>query len=169
MTFYILFFIHVGSRKVYFGGITASPCEGWTTQAARNLTMTGCPILDRCRHMIRGRDTKFTTGFEMIFRHAGIRALKLPPRGPNLNAFSERFVRLIKDECLNRMIFFGKASLHREVTHYIEHYHAEQPHQGIGNVIPFLPDLLETSRGAPIACDERLGGLLRSYRRKAAA
>src|SRR5438552_13220169 len=60
-------------------------------------------------------------------------------RSPNLNAFAERFVRSIKRECLDRMIFFGEASLWHAVTEYVQHYHVERPHQGLGNVIPFPP------------------------------
>ncbi len=94
----------------------------------------------------------------------------MPPRSPNLNAFAERFVRSIKEECLDRMIFFGEASLRHAVTEYIEHYHAERPHQGIGNIIPFptkRPD--HQPRDRPVVCRERLGGLLKSYHRKEAA
>jgi putative transposase len=52
---------------------------------------------------------------------------------PNLNAYSERFVRSLKDECLNRMIFIGQASLRCAVAEYMEHYHRERNHQGIEN------------------------------------
>ena len=119
---------------------------------------------------IRDRDVKFTSGFDMIFRSVGIEAVKLPPRSPNLNAFAERFVRSIKFECLDRMIFFGEASLRRAITEYIEHYHVERPHQGIGNVVPFpLEQADSPPRAGPIICRERLGGLLRSYERANAA
>src|SRR5882757_10065406 len=139
-------------------------------QVARNLTMSGCDILSNCRYLIRDRDTKFTAGFDMILRSSGIEPTPLPPRSPNLNAFAERFVRSIKEECLDRMIFFGEASLRHAVTEYIEHYHAERPHQGIGNVIPFPAVQNDNQlRDGPVVCRERLGGLLRSYRRKAAA
>jgi hypothetical protein len=132
--------------------------------------MTGCIILAKCRHMIRDRDTKFTSGFEMIFKSIGIEAVKLPARSPNLNAFAEQFIRSIKSECLDRMIFFGEASLRHAVTQYIEHHQTERPHQKIGNVIPF-PDqrIINLQRDGPIVCQEKIGGLLRSYHRKAAA
>jgi hypothetical protein len=170
VTYYTLFFIHVGSRKVYLGGITTNPNENWMRQAARNLTMTGCATLTRCRFLIRDRDAKFTSGFGMIFRSIGIETVMLPPRSPNLNAFAERFVKSMKTECLDRMIFFGEESLRHTVTQYIEHYHFERPHQGIGNVIPFpLVAADDQPRDGPIICKERLGGLLRSYHRKKAA
>jgi hypothetical protein len=169
VTYYVLFFIHVGSRKIYLGGITTNPNESWMRQLARNVTMTGCGIFNRCRFLVRDRDAKFTAGFDMVFRSVGIEAVKLPPRSPNLNAFVERFVKSIKTECLERMIFFGEPSLRHAVTQYIEHYHSERPHQGIGNVIPFPDDADDCPRDGPILCKERLGGLLRSYHRKEAA
>jgi transposase InsO family protein len=121
--------------------------------------------------MIRDRDAKFTSGFDMIFKSIGIEAVKLPAQSPNLNAFAERFVRSIKSECLDRMIFIGEGSLRHAVIQYIEHHQTERPHQGIGNVIPFPPEqrTIDCQRDGPIVCHERLGGLLRSYHRKEAA
>ena len=79
------------------------------------------------------------------------------------NAFAERFVRSIKEECLNRMIMFGEQSLHRAIREYVEHYHLERPHQGLGNEVILRPKLRPSSR-ADIYCEERLGGLLKHYR-----
>ena len=89
----------------------------------------------------------------------------LPPRSPNLNAWIERFVRSIKEECLSRMIFFGERSLHQAIREYVDHYHCERPHQGIGNVV--IDGRGEPGSVGPVTCHERLGGLLRSYRRAA--
>ena len=85
----------------------------------------------------------------------------------NLNAYAERFVRSIKDECLNRMIFIGQASLRRAVAEYMEHYHLERNHQGLENKIirQEFPAFPETG---PVRCRQRLGGLLRYYFREAA-
>jgi putative transposase len=138
-------------------------------QAARNLTMNGCRLLSKCRYLLRDRDTKFTAGFDMILRSAGIEALALPPRSPNLNAFAERFVLSIKTECLDRMIFFGEASLHHAVTEYVEHYHHERTHQGKDNKLLFPQhpsDPLPCHR--PIRCRKRLGGILKFYYKEAA-
>jgi hypothetical protein len=118
VTYYCLFFIHVASRKVYIGGITRNPTDDWMRQAARNLTSNGCELLSKCRYLIRNRDTKFTAGFDMIMRAAGIEPLALPPRSPNLNAFAERFVKSIKTECLDRMIFFGETSFRTSLPRY---------------------------------------------------
>jgi putative transposase len=95
----------------------------------------------------------------MIMRAAGIEPLALPPRSPNLNAYAERLVRSIKDECLDRMIFFGEASLDHTVTEYIEHYHHEPTHQGKDNLILFPQHPSDPApRDGPIRCHEGLAG-----------
>ena len=86
---------------------------------------------------------------------------------PNLNAFAERFVRSIKDECLNRLIFIGQASLRRAVVEYMEHYHAERNHQGLQNRLIHARTVVPANDGA-IHCHARLGGTLNFYYRKAA-
>jgi len=170
VTHYVLFFIHVQTRKVYLAGITTNPADEWMREVARNLTSGGCDIFNNCKYLIRDRDAKFTVGFDMIFRSVGIEPLALPPRSPNLNAFAERFVRSIKEECLDRMIFFGEASLRHAVTEYIAHHQTERTHQGIGNVIPFPVHASDPKpRDGPVICKERLGGLSRFYRRKEGA
>jgi transposase InsO family protein len=170
VTYYCLFFIHVGSRKVHVAAITRNPTDEWMRQAARNLTSGSCELLSKCRYLIRDRDTKFTAGFDMIMRGAGIEPLALPPRSPNLNAFAERFVRSIKEECLDRMIFFGEASFRHAVTEYVEqHYLHERPHQGKDNKLLFPQHPSDpTPRDGPILCRERLGGMLKFYYREAA-
>ena len=89
-----------------------------------------------------------------------------PYRAPNCNAFAERFVRSIKEECLDRMIFFGESSLHRATREFVEHYHIERPHQGLGNEI-IEKTLYIPVPSAEVRCDERLGGILKHYRREA--
>jgi hypothetical protein len=103
---------------------------------------------------------------------AGVEVLRLPPRSPNLNAFAERIVRSIKEECLDQLILFGEASLQRALDNYIEHYHHERPHQGKENIIlfPAEPTLEKSNptRAGPVECRRRLGGLLKFYHLKAA-
>jgi putative transposase len=82
----------------------------------------------------------------------------LPPRSPNLNAYAERWVRSVKEECLSRVILFGEASLRHALHEYVEHYHHERNHQGKENVLLFPIDSQETERDDPIQCHERLGG-----------
>ena len=88
------------------------------------------------------RDTKFCAAFLDVLRSSGVRPLALPPRSPNLNAFSERWVGSIRQECLSKLILFGEASLRRALNEYIEHHHFERNHQGKGNLLLFpSPDV----------------------------
>ena len=88
-------------------------------------------------------------------------------RSPNLNAYSERWVRSVKEECLSKVILFGERSLRRALREYVEHFHAERNHQGKGNVLLF-PRHTDIRRSGPVRCRERLGGLLRYYHQQAA-
>jgi putative transposase len=92
----------------------------------------------------------------------------LPPRPPNLNAYAERWVRSVKEECLTRLILFGEAALCRALHEYVEHYHHERNHQGKGNVLLFPAVSQDFERAGPMRCRERLGGLLKYYEREAA-
>ena len=91
----------------------------------------------------------------------------LPARSPNLNAYAERWVRSVKEECLSKAILFGERSLRRALSEYVEHFHAERNHQGKGNVLLFPRDTAICREG-PVQSRERLGGLLRYYYREAA-
>jgi putative transposase len=83
------------------------------------------------------------------------------------NAYAERFVRTIKETCLNRMIFFGERSLRNAIREFLEHYHHERNHQGLGNRLIDPQDGIGSTDGS-VACRERLGGVLRYYYRDAA-
>ena len=91
----------------------------------------------------------------------------LPARSPNLNAYAERWVRSVKEECLSKVILFGERSLRRALSEYVEHFHVERNHQGKGNVLLFPRDT-DIRRVGPVQCRERLGGLLRYYHHQAA-
>jgi len=168
VTYYVLFFIKLESREVKIAGMTPHPNEIWIKQIARNITMEGWGFLNNCKYLIHDRDTKFTDSFCAIIKTSDVVPLKLPARSPNLNAFTERWVRSVKEDCLSKLILFGEASLRRVLREYLIHYHAERNHQGKNNVILF-PDPLsnERSKGS-IECRERLGGVLKYYYRNAA-
>ena len=167
VTYYVLFFIHLNSRRVVIAGITVHPYEGWMEQIARNVTMEGCGALRNCRYLLHDRDTKYTQSFRAIIASGQVEPLVLPARSPNLNAYAERWVRSVKDECLSKVILFGERSLRRALNEYVDHYHAERNHQGKGNVLLFPQDTNVCFR-RPVQCRERLGGLLRYYHRQAA-
>jgi len=140
VTYYVLFFIHLESRRVDIAGITIHPDERWMQQIARNVTMEGCGALRDCRYLLHDRDTKYTQSFRAIIASGGVEPLVLPARSPNLNAYSERWGRSVKEECLSKVVLFGERSLRRALSEYVEHFHAERNHQGKGNVLLFPRD-----------------------------
>jgi putative transposase len=137
VTYYVLFFIHLGSRQIHVAGVTPHPNEAWIVQVARNVTMEEWGLLAPGQYLIHDRDTKFCAAFQQIIDEAGVERVVLPPRSPNLNAYAERWVRSVKDEALSRLILFGEASLRHALHEYVEHYHHERNHQGKDNVLPF--------------------------------
>src|SRR5712672_1622517 len=167
VTCYVLFFNQLESRRVDIAGITVHPDEAWMKQIARNATMDDCGVLRDCRYLLHDRDTKFTRSFRAIIASGRIEPLALPARSPNLNAYAERWVRSVKEECLSKVILFGERSLRRALGEYVEHFHAERNHQGKGNILLFPRDTGRHREG-PVRCRERLGGLLRYYRQEAA-
>ena len=167
VTYYILFFIHIETRKVVIAGITQHPNERWMKQMARNVTMDEWGFLQNSRYLIHDRDTKYTKSFQAIIESGHVKPVKLPARSPNLNAYAERWVRSVKEECLAKLILFGEASLRRALDNYMLHYHEERNHQGKSNVLLF-PQKVKSRSDDAIDCHQRLGGLLRFYHRKAA-
>ena len=111
VTYYVLFFIHLGSRHIHVAGVTPHPNEQWMVQMARNITMDEWGFLSPGQYLIHDRDGKYCPAFQQIIDDAGIERVVLPPRSPNLNAYAERWVRSVKDEALSRMILFGENSL----------------------------------------------------------
>ena len=169
VTYYVLFFIHLESRRVEVAGITQHPNEAWMKQIARNVTMDEWGFLDNCSYLIHDRDTKYCESFRTIIDAGDVKTLPLPARSPNLNAYAERWVKSVKEECLSKRILFGEVSLRRALREYLTHFHRERNHQGKGNVLLF------PSRPGPapglersVRCRERLGGLLKYYHREAA-
>jgi putative transposase len=168
VTYYCLFFIKLATREGQIAGITTSPEEGWMKQIARNMTMAEWGFLGGCRYLIHDRDAKFCESFRSILRAAGVEPLALPAHSPNLNAFAERWVRSVKEECLSRLILFSEASLRHVLAEYVEHYLHERNHQGRGNRLLFpRPEDRVGARAGRVRSGERLGGLLRHYRRVA--
>ena len=168
MTYYVLFFIQLETRRVCLAGITPYPDQQWMKQQARNVTMKDWGFLSHSRYLLHDRDGKFCPMFREMIKAGKVQPLKLPARSPNLNAFAERWVRSVKEECLSRLILFGENSLRRALTQYIEHYHRERNHQGKANRILFPSETGARKDRRAVRCRERLGGLLKYYEREAA-
>jgi transposase InsO family protein len=127
------------------------------TQIARNLTDSIDGLLTGKRYLIHDRDPLFTDEFLRTLKDAGVESVKLPPRSPNLNAHAERFVRSIKEGCLERLILFGESSLRSAVQNFVGHYHSERNHQGLSNRL-ILPEPVHVGSAGGIQCRQRLGG-----------
>ena len=165
VTTFVLFFIHLDTRQVHIAGITTSPDEPWMKQVARNLTMVDWGFLEGRRYLIIDRDSKFIAAFRAIMKSSGVNVIRLPPRSPNMNAFSERWVLSVKTELLSRMVFFSESSLREALREYLEHYHSERNHQGIDNLLLF-PQQEHAQLEGEVKCRERLGGMLKFYYRE---
>jgi len=165
--YHVLFVIRLATRQVHVAGIIPEPHEPWMKQVARNLTDGLGGFLSGCRYLIHDRSTLFSDGFRRVWAGAGIESVRLPARSPNLNAFAERFVRSIKESCLDQLVLIGEASLHRATASFLLHYHQERNHQGLENQI-IRPEFNSFPRQGAINCRKRLGGILRYYYREAA-
>ena len=135
-------------------------------QVARNLTDHVDGFLRDKKFLILDNDSLFANQFCSTLEDAGVKIVRTAYQAPNMNAFAERFVQTVKRECLSKLILFGEAHLRRVLSEFVEHYHAERPHQGLGNN-PIAPKSDQPPSGSRVVVDERLGGLLRSYRRSA--
>jgi transposase InsO family protein len=163
---YVVFsVIDLPTRKVEIAGIAPIPDGLWMEQAARNLIDDFSGFLRMKRFLIHDRGPLFTRRFRELLQGAGVTSVRLPPRSPNLNAFAERFVLSIKSECLSRLVILGERHLRRAIAEYVEHYHQERAHQGLGNrLIEGVPELAS----GRVVHRDRLGGLLEHYYREAA-
>ena len=167
VTFYILAVMRLQTRRVHIAGITPSPNASWIRQVCRNLTDCEDGLLRNASHLIVDRDSSFIPIRGFIEQHTETEVILLPPKTPNMNAYMERWFRSLKSECLDRMVFFGQKSLEHAVREYVEHYHAERNHQGLGNELIEPVDDGNTVAGR-IECRERLGGMLKFFHRSAA-
>jgi len=132
--YYVLFFIELESRRVHLAGCTTNPTGAWVTQQARNLSFTG--LLERTRFLIHDRDSKFSAGFDEVFRSEGIKVIKTPIRAPQANAYAERFVRTVRAECLDWLLILGRRHLEHVLRRYVTHYNAERPHRALALLSP---------------------------------
>jgi transposase InsO family protein len=165
--FMVLFIIDLSTRKVHVGGIGRSANSLWMKQIARNLTDAEDGILHGKRYLIHDRDPLFTEEFLELIASTGVKSVKLPPRSPNLNAHAERFVRTVKESCLDRMILFGEGSLRKALREFVAHYHLERNHQGLKNRL-IVPLQKQAATSGAVRRRSRLGGMLNYYHRQAA-
>src|SRR5215470_9718989 len=139
VTYYVLFFLHLETRRVTIAGITRHPDGEWMERIARAATQEGWGYLNlpKIRYLLHDRDTKYCASFRKTLAAGGVKSLRLPARSPNLNSYAERWVRTVKEECLSKLILLGEGSLRRALREFEGHYHGERNHQGKGNVLLF--------------------------------
>jgi putative transposase len=166
---YLLVFIHLESRRIWFTPATAYPDSAWVTQQGRNfgidLDEEPLPGTERIRH----RGTKFVAAFDEILKTADCRVKTLAFRSPNWNARCERVIGTSRRKCQDHFVVLGTKHLNHLTSEFLKHYRHEQPHQGLRNeriVKAAAPE--KPTRPHDVVCSERLGDLLKHYHRKAA-
>jgi transposase InsO family protein len=165
--FYVLFFIHVPTRQVFFAGVTANPTRAWTTQAARNLFLRHADRLADSRALVRDRGSQFVDTFDEIFRTEGIKVLKTPVRTPVANTFAERWIGSIRRELLDRTIIWNRRQLERLVTAYIDHYNEHRPHRSLDQRPPLAAPFDADPPQLQVVKSTRCDGLINEYRHAA--
>lgn len=108
---YVLFFIELGSRRVHLAGCTPNPNGAWVTQQARQLAWRLAERSTPVRYLIRDRDSKFTRDFDAVFRSEDIEIIRTPIRAPRAKAIGERFVRIVRAECLDWLLILDRRHL----------------------------------------------------------
>ena len=166
--FYLLFFIDIGTRTVYFAGITDHPSGVWTTQAARNpLIQHGHQLAD-AQAFVRDRASQFIDAFDEIFRTEGMKILTAPVRTPVANAFAERWIGTLRRELLDRTIIWNRRQLNNLVVDYIDHHNTHRPHRSLDQRPPAATDAADQpDRLLQVVGTARCGGLINEYRNAA--
>lgn len=158
---YVLFFIELGTRQVHLAGITANPDAGWVTQQARQVIWELTDSKTNIRFLIHDRDCKFRKAFDTVFQSEGAHIIQTPYRAPNANAYSERWVRTVREECLDQLLVLNETHLRRVLKTYGDYYNRARPHQGLRQQAP-IPRLQQPATGI-IQKRMVLGGIINDY------
>jgi putative transposase len=165
VTYFVAFLLDVQSRRVHVIGCTPYPDEAFVIQCLRQaIAETG--LLYDGRILLCDRDPKWSSGVEQWLAAAGVRVVRTPPCAPNCNAYAERFVRSVKEECLNRIVPLGEWHLRKTLHEFATHYHRERNHQGLSNEL-IEPAAAQRPMGV-VYRRQRVGGILSFYYRSAA-
>lgn len=175
-TYYVLFAIHLATRKVEILGVTEHPDTQFMLQTVRNTTADGGWLKEvGAGYIIHDRGGNFCAAWKGALIAEGIEPVTIPARSPNLNAFAERWVRTVKRECVRKCWFLSYGGLCRILSEYTrDHYNVERPHQGMGNiplksaVLPPAQQSIAGFKASQIRCVTRCGGVIHHYERVAA-
>jgi len=163
-TIYVLFFIEVATRRVHIAGVTRNPDSGWVTQQGRNLSAELDGRMQPVRFLVRDRDSKFSGPFDEVLRTEGVATILTPIRAPRANAFAERWVRTVRQECLDHVLILGRRHLERVLWTYVDHYNRQRPHRGLDLHTPAGRSTPKPLRELPqLRRKALLGGLINEY------
>jgi putative transposase len=164
--FYVLFVIEIDRRRVHLLGITANPNGPWVTQVARNFASGLEDAGRQFRFLIRDRDTKFTASFDTVLASIGIETIRTPVASPRANAFAERFVRTVRQDCLDHLLIVSHRHLEALLAEYVRHYNEARPHRGL-QLVPPLPRPPTSAADGKVIRYDVLGGIIHEYERAA--
>jgi putative transposase len=169
---FVLFFLHVGSRRVFVAGMTTQSNHAWVAEQARRFCAHAATLEQQPTHLVRDNDGKFGQEFDTVLSQAGVEVMRIIPGAPNMNAFAERWILSARVECLDHFVVFGESHLRHLLAENATFYNSHRPHQARDNV-PLaaewsLPLPQPASTAGQVGCSERLGGLLKHYHHQAA-
>jgi putative transposase len=159
----VLFFLHIGSRRVHIAGLTAHLDAAWVKQQARNFAVTASEQPQRPSLLLRDHDAKFTGEFDAVLESEGIEVMPVGPPAPNMNPHAERRIPSAQQECLDHFVVFGEGHLRHLLTEYTAHSHRDRPPQpSVSRPPPGSdpPGPAAVVRGDGVGCEGRRGGLL---------
>ena len=166
---FALTFINIATRRVWVSPSTLNPSVAWMEEQAKAFTQHAVTNGMQVKLVTRDRDRNYHTSFDAHFVERAAEVKILSYRSPNLNAYVERFVQSIQQECLDHFLIFGEKHFDYLVREYVEHYHTERPHQGLANrTLAGTPHPAPQDSNGGIQCRTRLGGMLKHYARMAA-
>jgi putative transposase len=123
-------------------GVTRSPTDAWVAQQLREASPYGLAP----KYLIRDNDSKFGPCFARVAKTSTIKILKTPVHATRVNAICERFLKSVRQECLDHLLILHEKQLQRMLNAYVIYFNQARPHQGIGQQIP---DSSGSSRATP--------------------
>lgn len=161
---YVLFFIHLSTRRILAVSCTAEPTEAWVTQQARQLRWRLEDDGIKLGYLIHDRDTKFAPKADLVFKSEGARVILTPLMAPLANSVAERWVGSCRREALDRMLILNQRHLEAILRQYCTHYNDERPHRNLNLRPPSCRGDPAAPIGGQVERTIRLGGVLSSYR-----
>jgi putative transposase len=158
---FAFFLIELKTRRVIHVGVTRSPSDVWVAQHLREAT----PYGQAPKYLICDNDSKFGPSFARVARTSGIKILKTPYHTPRANAICERFLRSVRQECVDHLLILGEKQLQRVLNAYVVYFNQARPHQGMAQQIPEPHRLVPAAQdaGNKVIALPVVGGLHHDY------